>query len=269
LRIDVVTLFPEMLEVLAQYGISRRAHEQGAWQMACWDPRSFAGDVHRTVDDRPFGGGPGMVLMAEPLAQCVEAATAAQRAAGCERSHVVALSASGAPLRDARVRALARAGQGVGHGVGQNTTTAAVGLVLVCGRYEGMDQRFVDACVDEEVSIGDFILSGGEIAAMALIDAVVRQLPGTMKPESVQDESFVTGRLDVPHYTRPETWRGRTVPPVLLSGHHARIAAWRQEQSLARTQQMRPDLLQDAAVPDPGSQSRTWQGAVVGQGKTD
>ena len=241
MRFDVVTLFPEMFGVLTQFGVSRRAHEQGAWQIACWDPRGFTTDAHRTVDDRPFGGGPGMVLMAEPLARSVEAARAAQAAAGLARSHVVALSASGTPLRDARVRELAALGQNV-----QERT----GFVLVCGRYEGIDQRFVDACADEEISIGDFILSGGEIAALALIDAVVRHLPGTMKPESVADEAFVDGLLDVPHYTRPEVWRGRAVPEVLLSGHHARIARWREEQSLARTQRVRPDLL--ASTPSSG-----------------
>ncbi|SPE35208.1 tRNA (guanine-1-)-methyltransferase [Burkholderiales bacterium] len=231
MRVDVVTLFPEMFSVLTAFGVSRRAHESGAWQLACWDPRSFTTDLHRTVDDRPFGGGPGMVLMAEPLAQCVEAARKSQRAAGCERTQVIALSASGVPLRDARVRSLAV------------EAAARVGLVLVCGRYEGIDQRFVDTFVDEEISVGDFIMSGGEIAAMALIDAVVRHLPGTMKQESVENESFVGGLLDVPQYTRPELWRGQPVPAVLLSGHHARIARWREEQAMVRTQRVRPDLL--------------------------
>jgi tRNA (guanine37-N1)-methyltransferase len=183
-----------------------------------------------------------MVLMAEPLAQCVEAARAAQQAARWGHSHVIALSASGTPLRDARVRALAAQAR-----VEAQPRTA---YVLVCGRYEGIDQRFVDAFVDEELSIGDFVLSGGEIAAMALVDAVVRHLPGTMKPESADDESFVEGRLDVPHYTRPESWRGRVVPEVLLSGHHARIARWRQEQSLQRTQRVRPDLLGNENAPE-------------------
>ncbi|HXY05632.1 MAG TPA: tRNA (guanosine(37)-N1)-methyltransferase TrmD [Burkholderiaceae bacterium] len=233
MQIDVVSLFPPMFSVLTQYGISRRAHELGTWQLNCWDPRSFATDVHRTVDDRPFGGGPGMVLMAEPLAQCVEAARRSQQAGGCERTHVIALSASGVPLVDARVRALAAAAAG------------RTGLVLVCGRYEGIDQRFVEAFVDEEISIGDFVLSGGEIAAMALIDAVVRHLPGALKAESVQEESFADGRLDGPQFTRPETWRGRAVPAVLLSGNHGRIARWREEQALARTRRLRPDLLQE------------------------
>jgi len=231
MRIDVVTLFPEMFPLLTEYGVTRRAHGQGAWQLVCWDPRAFTRDVHRTVDDRPFGGGPGMVLMAEPLAQCVEAARAAQQADGCGGTRVIALSASGTPLRDARVRTLAAEG------------LQGTGLVLVCGRYEGIDQRFLDTCVDEEMSVGDFILSGGEIAAMALIDAVVRHLPGTMKAQSAAEESFVDGLLDVPHYTRPETWRGQAVPAVLLSGHHAQIARWREEQALARTREQRPDLL--------------------------
>ena len=234
MRFDVVTLFPEMFAALTQYGITRRAHEQGAWQLQCWDPRSYATDLHRTVDDRPFGGGPGMVLMAEPLAQSVEAARLAQQAAGRTRTRVLALSANGVPLRDARVRTLAA------------QAADGLGLVLVCGRYEGIDQRFLDAYVEEEVSVGDFVLSGGEIAAMALIDALVRHAPGAMKPASVEQESFVDGRLDGPQYTRPESWRGRTVPEVLLSGHHARIARWREEQSMARTRSLRPDLLQKA-----------------------
>jgi len=233
MQIDVVTLFSQMFSVLTQYGVSRRAYESGAWRLKTWDPRSFTSDVHRTVDDRPFGGGPGMVLLAEPLAQCVEAARTSQQAAGCARTHVIVLSPSGTPLRDARVRELAGA------------AVARTGLVLVCGRYEGIDQRFVDSFVDEEISVGDFILSGGEIAAMALIDAVVRHLPGTLKHESVEEESFVDGRLDAPHYTRPETWRGRAVPAVLLSGNHAQIARWREEQALVRTRRLRPDLMQD------------------------
>jgi len=238
MRFDVITLFPEMFAVLTEFGVSRRAHENGAWQIQCWDPRAFATDAHRTVDDRPFGGGPGMVLMAEPLAQCVAAARAAQAQAGYGRTRVLVLSASGVPLADARVRALAaqaQAGGGAGH--------ERQGLVLVCGRYEGIDQRFIDACADEEVSIGDFIVSGGEIPAMALIDAVVRHAPGTMKAQSVEEESFAGGLLDVPHYTRPESWRGLAVPAVLLSGHHAQIARWREEQAMARTRQVRPDLL--------------------------
>lgn len=233
MRFDVVTLFPQMFDALTGFGVTRRARERGLWSLQAWNPRDFTQDVHRTVDDRPFGGGPGMVMMAEPLAAAVGAARDAQgQASPAGSTRVLALSAAGVPLTDARVRELAQAG------------TAGQSLVLVCGRYEGIDQRFIDECVDEEISIGDFVISGGEAAAMCLIDAVVRHLPGALKEESVNDESFAQSRLDAPQYTRPETWRGRGVPPVLLSGDHARIRQWRLEQSLARTHRVRPDLLQ-------------------------
>jgi tRNA (guanine37-N1)-methyltransferase len=235
MRFDVVTLFPEMFAAVTDHGITRRAHELGLWQLASWNPRDFTGDRHRTVDDRPFGGGPGMVMMAEPLAAAVEAARAAQRAAGCPTGRVVALATGGRPLSDARIRAWAGAGDA---------------MVLVCGRYEGIDQRFIDTCVDEEISIGDFVLSGGEIAAMAVIDAIVRQLPGALKFESAADESFAEGLLDAPHFTRPESWRGRAVPATLLSGHHVQIERWRRDQALARTARRRPDLI--AAARDCG-----------------
>jgi tRNA (guanine37-N1)-methyltransferase len=236
MRFDAITLFPQMFEALSQYGVTRRAHERGLWRLRTWNPREFTLDVHRTVDDRPFGGGPGMVLMAEPLARAVEAARDEAREAGRGIApRVVCLSPSGRPLTDARVRELAAQG------------AAGRGLILVCGRYEGIDQRFVEELVDEEISIGDFVLSGGEIAAMGLIDAVVRQLPGALKLESVRDESFADGRLDAPQYTRPESWRGRAVPAVLLSGDHARIEQWRRSQAAERTQCVRPDLLQDKA----------------------
>jgi tRNA (guanine37-N1)-methyltransferase len=228
MRFDVVTLFPEMLAAVTDHGITRRARELGLWELAAWNPRDFTTDRHRTVDDRPFGGGPGMVLMAEPLAAAVEAAHAAQRVAGYAAGRVVALSAGGQPLTDARVRDWAQQGGAT---------------VLVCGRYEGIDQRFLDAYVAEEVSIGDFVLSGGEIAAMAVIDAVVRHLPGALKIESAADESFATGLLDAPHFTRPERWRGCGVPASLLSGHHGQIERWRREQALARTARLRPDLI--------------------------
>ncbi|MCX8005612.1 MAG: tRNA (guanosine(37)-N1)-methyltransferase TrmD [Burkholderiaceae bacterium] len=229
MRFDAITLFPEMFEAVTRFGITRRAYEQGLWRFAAFNPRDFTTDAHRTVDDRPFGGGPGMVMLAEPLVLAVESARQAQAAAGYRRTHVIALTATGTPLTDARVRALA--------------AEPDRGLVLVCGRYEGIDQRFLDSCVDEELSIGDFVLSGGEIAAMALIDAVVRHLPGVLKPGSVSEESFAAGLLDAPHYTRPEVWRGQAVPPVLLSGHHAQIARWRRAAALATTARVRPDLI--------------------------
>lgn len=226
MRFDVVTLFPAMFSAIVEHGITRRAYEQGLWSITTWNPRDFADDVHRTVDDRPFGGGPGMVMMAEPLARAVAAAKSAGGAA-----RVLALAPNGLPLTDARVRALAEKGESLG---------------VICGRYEGIDQRFLDACVEEVVSIGDFVLSGGEVAAMALIDAIVRQLPGALKDASTDDESFANGLLDAPHFTRPEEWRGRTVPSVLLSGHHAEIAAWRRRQALSATARQRPDLLAQA-----------------------
>jgi tRNA (guanine37-N1)-methyltransferase len=173
-----------------------------------------------------------MVMLAEPLAQAVDAAVAAHRAAALAGSRIIALAPTGAPLTDARVRAMA--------------ADPATGLVLVCGRYEGIDQRFLDQYVDEEVSIGDFVMSGGEIGAMALIDAVVRHLPGALKDASAQDESFAQGLLDGPHYTRPESWRSADVPAVLVSGHHAQIAQWRREQSLRRTLARRPELIEQA-----------------------
>lgn len=231
MRFDVITLFPQMLAVLSSFGITRRAHEEGRWQLATWNPRDFTTDNHRTVDDRPFGGGPGMVMLAEPLAQAVDAARSAQRAAG-KASRVIALAPTGAPLTDARVRGWA--------------AQPDMGLVLVCGRYEGIDQRFLDACVDEEASIGDFVMSGGEIGAMALIDAVVRHLPGALKDASAQDESFAQGLLDAPQYTRPERWRESEVPAIVMSGHHAQIARWRRDQALRRTRARRPDLIEAA-----------------------
>jgi tRNA (guanine37-N1)-methyltransferase len=236
-RFDVITLFPPMLEVLSTFGITRRAFDEGRWSMQTWNPRDFTSDNHRSVDDRPFGGGPGMVMLAEPLAQAVDAARAAQRAAGLS-SRVLSFSPAGAPLTDARVRSWAAKGGG--------DADVATGLVLVCGRYEGIDQRFLDAYVDEEVSIGDFVMSGGEIGAMALIDAVVRQLPGALKDASVADESFAQGLLDGPHYTRPERWREAEVPAVLMSGHHAQISRWRRDQMLRRTLTSRPDLIEAA-----------------------
>ncbi|MGH6610392.1 MAG: tRNA (guanosine(37)-N1)-methyltransferase TrmD [Burkholderiaceae bacterium] len=226
MRFDVITLFPQMFAAIVDHGITHRAHVEGRWSLNTWNPRDFVNDAHRTIDDRPFGGGPGMVMMAPPLADTL---SAIKVAGGGER--VVALAPNGVPLNDVRVRQLADAGGS---------------LALICGRYEGIDQRFLDACVDEVVSIGDFVLSGGEIAAMALIDAVVRQLPGALKDVSVADESFAGGLLDAKHYTRPEHWRGIDVPPVLLSGHHSQIAAWRRREALALTARQRPDLIDRA-----------------------
>ena len=228
---DVVTLFPEMFSALSEFGITGRAQERKLYELNCWNPRDFTKDAHRTVDDRPYGGGPGMVMMVEPLEAAISSAKVRQAASGLRSSRVVYLSPQGAPLTHARVMQFSASAQ-------------AEGLVLLCGRYEGIDERLIERCVDEEISIGDFVLSGGEIPAMALLDAVVRQLPGVLNDaDSAVQDSFVAGLLDCPHYTRPEEYAGQRVPEVLLSGHHEAIRRWRLKQALGRTWQRRPDLL--------------------------
>ena len=228
-RFDVVTLFPEMFEALTGSGISRRAAERALYRLTLWNPRDFTSDRHRTVDDRPYGGGPGMVMMAEPLERAIDAARAAQREALGTAGRVIYLSPQGRPLDHRRVLALA----------------AEPALVMLCGRYEGIDQRVIERRVDEEISLGDFVLSGGELPAMALMDAIIRQLPGALNDaESAQEDSFVDGLLDCPHFTRPEEYEGLRVPAVLLSGNHAEIRAWRRQRALALTRERRPDLLQ-------------------------
>jgi len=225
LRFDVVSLFPEMFAAVTAAGITRRALERNLWQLSLWNPRDWAENAYRTIDDRPFGGGPGMVMMAGPLAKAIASAKAA-RGGG----PVIYLSPQGRTLTHGRVCELA----------------ATEGAILLCGRYEGIDERLIERCVDEEVSLGDFVLSGGEIAAMALIDACVRQLPGALNDEaSAIEESFATGLLDCPHFTRPEVYEGMTVPEVLLSGHHENIRRWRLQQALGRTWLRRPELLAD------------------------
>ena len=231
--VDAVTLFPEMFSALTQSGVTRRALEEGRWSLAFQNPRDFTEDRHRTVDDRPYGGGPGMVMMPEPLEAAIEAAKARQSAIGVARSRVVYLSPQGAPLTHQRVMRFL-----------QDVAQDGEGVVLLCGRYEGVDERLIECCVDEEISIGDFVLSGGEIPAMALLDAIVRQLPGVLNDaDSAQQDSFVAGLLDCPHYTRPEDYKGQRVPEVLFSGHHEQIRRWRLRQALGRTWQRRPELL--------------------------
>ncbi len=229
LRFDVVTLFPEMFAVLTQSGITRRALAHGLWQLDCWNPRDFAEDNYRSVDDRPYGGGPGMVMLPQPLEKIIGAAKAKRRDAGKAEAKVIYLSPQGRPLTHVRVSELAQTD----------------GAILLCGRYEGVDERLVERCVDEEISLGDFVLSGGEIPAMALIDAVVRQLPGALNDvDSAAEDSFVQGLLDCPHYTRPEVYEGMRVPEVLLSGNHERIRIWRLKQALGRTWRRRPELIE-------------------------
>jgi len=222
-RIVVVTLFPELVTQALAFGVLGRAVARDVLTVETIDPREFATDLHRTVDDRPYGGGPGMVMKAEPLRRAVELAVL--RVPDARR---VYLAADGRPVDQARVAALAR----------------LPGLVLVAGRYEGVDERFVECCIDETISVGDLVLSGGELPALMLIDAMARLLPGTLGcAESAEHESFTTGLLDWPHYTRPEVWEGRPVPPVLLGGNHAEIERWRRRQALGRTRARRPDLL--------------------------
>jgi tRNA (guanine37-N1)-methyltransferase len=229
MRIEVVTLFPPLVEAGLAAGVLGRAVATGRLEIGLENPRSHAGDPHRTVDDRPFGGGPGMVLKAEPLAAAVGAAKARLPAG----SPVIALAAEGRPFDQATARRLA----------------TLPGFALVAGRYEGIDQRVLDTLIDEEVSIGDYVLSGGELPALVVIDAVARLLPGVLgDAASAAEDSFGDGLLDWPHYTRPEVWEGRQVPPVLLGGNHAAIRRWRLMQALGRTWQRRPDLLAARAL---------------------
>jgi tRNA (guanine37-N1)-methyltransferase len=222
IRFDVVTLFPEMFAAITGSGITSRALEAGLYSLTTWNPRDFTTDHYRTVDDRPYGGGPGMVMLAEPLERVLDAV----RADGGGR--VVYLTPQGRKLDHRRVMEFSN----------------EKSLTLLCGRYEGVDERLLERRVDEEVSIGDFVLSGGEIAAMALIDACVRQLPGALGDQaSAIEESFADGLLDCPQYTRPEVYSGKRVPEMLLSGHHENIRRWRLKQALGRTWLRRPDLL--------------------------
>ena len=228
MQFDVVTLFPEMFTAITQSGITRRAFEQKKCELALWNPRDFTSDKHRTVDDRPYGGGPGMVTMVKPLEAAVLEAKKRQIAAELPAPRVIYLSPQGKALTHERVMQL----------------TAEPGLVLLCGRYEAVDQRFLDACVDEEISLGDFVLSGGELPAMALMDAVIRQLPGVLHDDaSAVEDSFVNGLLDCPHYTRPEVYEGAAVPAVLMGGHHVEIEKWRRERALEATAKKRPDMI--------------------------
>jgi tRNA (guanine37-N1)-methyltransferase len=222
IRFNVVTLFPEMFAAVTASGITRKALEAGLWRLQTWNPRDFTTDNYRTVDDRPYGGGPGMVMLAEPLEKALDAA---QAAGG---GKVIFLSPQGRKLDHAKVMELS----------GRQAVT------LLCGRYEGVDERLVRRRVDEELSLGDFVLSGGELAAMAVIDAVVRQLPGALGDgQSAAEESFAGGLLDCPQYTRPENYAGEGIPAVLLSGHHEQIRRWRLMQALGRTWLRRPELI--------------------------
>jgi tRNA (guanine37-N1)-methyltransferase len=229
IQFDVVTLFPPMFDAVTECGVTGRAREKGLYQLVLWNPRDFAANTYRTVDDRPYGGGPGMVMMAEPLEKAIAAARQRQKSSGVKEPRVIHLSPQGRLLHHLLVMELAQ----------------EQGLVLLAGRYEGVDERLIRRSVDDEISIGDYVLSGGELAAMVVMDCVVRQLPGALgDAESAHQDSFVNGLLDCPHYTRPEVYQGNAVPPVLLSGNHAEIGRWRFKQALGRTWQRRPDLLE-------------------------
>jgi tRNA (guanine37-N1)-methyltransferase len=247
MQFDVVSLFPEMFAALTQSGVTRRAHEQQRWGLSLWNPRDFTTDRHRTVDDRPYGGGPGMVMMAKPLEAAIGAAKQRQLALGLAAPRVVFMSPQGRALTHERVMQL----------------KDEPGLVLLCGRYEAVDQRLLDRVVDEEISLGDFVLSGGELPAMALMDAVLRQLPGVLGDDaSAIEDSFVNGLLDSPHYTRPETYEGVSVPPVLMGGNHAEIVKWRRQRMLQATARKRPDLLVKAR--EAGMLTRTDEKFLAG-----
>jgi tRNA (guanine37-N1)-methyltransferase len=233
MRFDVVTIFPEMFDALARHGITARALEERRFELRLWDPRDFTQDNYRRVDDRPYGGGPGMVMMAEPLQRAIDAARARQREAGVAQPRTLLLSPQCERLTESLVRDLA----------------GEAGLILVAGRYEGVDERLVARSVDREVSIGDYVTSGGELPAMVLIDCLVRRLPGSLNDaESAEQDSFSAGMLDWPHYTRPEEWLDARVPEVLLSGNHAAIARWRRKQALGRTHERRPDLVDEGSL---------------------
>jgi tRNA (guanine37-N1)-methyltransferase len=229
MRIALVSLFPEMFAAVAEHGVTGRAVRQGQVTLTCCNPRDYTVDKHRTVDDRPYGGGPGMLMKIEPL----QLAIAAARELAGQNARVIYLSPQGRPFHHVKAMELAQ----------------LQGFVLVAGRYEGVDERLIEAEVDEELSIGDYVLSGGELAAMVVVDAVTRQLPDVLgHAASAGEDSFADGLLDCPHYTRPETYQGKGVPDVLLSGNHEEIRRWRLQQALGRTLERRPELLQDRAM---------------------
>lgn len=233
MHFDVVTLFPEMFDALTGSGITHRARTNGLYELVLWNPRDFSTNAYRSVDDRPYGGGPGMVMMAEPLAKALRAARQRQSSSGVKHSRTVFLSPQGRPLSQQIVEELGEYD----------------GLVLLAGRYEGVDERVLATEIEDQISIGDYVLSGGELPAMVLMDALIRRIPGALNDaESVRQDSFSNGLLDCPQYTRPEMYGRNAVPDVLLSGHHGHISRWRMKQSLGRTWRVRPDLLANLAL---------------------
>ena len=253
LQVGLITLFPGMFSSLTEFGVTGRAIRNGQVGLQYWSPRDFTVDRHRTVDDRPYGGGPGMLMKTGPVSDAIKAAKADLEARTGAETRVIYLSPQGKPLDQATVNRLATAGS----------------LVLLCGRYEGVDERVLTTLVDEECSLGDFVLSGGELAAMALLDAVIRRLPGVLgDAESAVQDSFEDGLLDCPHYTRPELFEGLEVPAVLLSGDHARIAKWRAQESLRSTWLKRPDLIEQLEVQGRlNKEQRAWLAELRKTGK--
>ena len=228
MRFDVVTIFPEMFSALSSWGVTGRAFDQGLVSLKTWNPRDYTTDARRTVDDRAYGGGPGMVMMAKPLEDALDAVAADQAQSGGKKGPVILLSPQGERFSQKKAKYISDLGA----------------VTLLCGRYEAIDQRLVDRRVDEELSLGDFVLSGGEIPAMAVMDAVIRLIPGALgDADSVAQDSFMDGLLDCYHYTRPENYENLLVPDVLLGGHHAKIADYRRKQSLELTLKRRPDLI--------------------------
>ncbi|AFF25187.1 TPA: tRNA (guanosine(37)-N1)-methyltransferase TrmD [Pasteurella multocida] len=229
--VGIISLFPEMFKAITEFGVTGRAVKQNLLQVRSWNPRDFTHDKHKTVDDRPYGGGPGMLMMVQPLRDAIQAA----KAEVGEGAKVIYLSPQGRKLDQAGVKELAQHQK----------------LILLCGRYEGIDERLIETEVDEEWSVGDYVLTGGELPAMTLIDAVARFIPGVLgKQASADEDSFAEGLLDCPHYTRPEVLDGLAVPPVLMSGNHEEIRKWRLRQSLERTWLRRPELLESLALTD-------------------
>ena len=256
MRFDVISVLPAMFDAVTGAGVVGRAHSRGLWQLRRWNPRDYAADAYRTIDDRPYGGGPGMVMMAEPLAACLRAVAKSQAEEGANDASAHPPNANGdrndgscelakSVIRPRPAKVLFLSPQG--RRLDQERIVSLMqepSLTLLCGRYEGVDQRLIDDCVDEELSVGDLVVSGGELPAMIMIDAIVRLLPGVLHDDqSAVAESFAAGLLDFPQFTRPETYEGKAVPPVLLSGHHAAIAIWRRQQTLRVSQHKRPDLI--------------------------
>lgn len=231
MQFDVITLFPDMFTAITKFGITQRAFKKKQCTLSTWNPRNFTTDHYHTVDHKPYGGGAGMIMLAQPLKISIQAAQARQINLGLPRPYVIYLSPQGKLLTHQQVIKLAQ----------------HQGIILLCGRYEAIDQRLLDHYVDEEFSLGDFVLSGGELPAMALMDAIIRQLPDVLHNKtSITEESFTNGLLDYPHYTRPQIYEGIPVPPILLGGHHAHIKQWRRERALETTIKKRPDLITQA-----------------------